>query len=751
MLNSVTNSNRLTMGGLATGLDTQALIEQLTYATRSKIAGKKQSIQTLQWKTDAYREVTSSLNSFKENFFSYSSKNNLLSSSLYTNGKISCSSPYVTVSGSASSAKNLLIKDIQQLAGKAALTTTSSLTESAIRSGTLSLKKEVHNLAGESFTLSYSGKNYTVTFGSDFTSTDPAEIASFINDSLAKNAALVDDSGNLKISAGLVEGATPGTQAFCMVNHTGDGNNVKIAAGTKSALSALGFSVSAGSATQITGSEINPGQFTATLNLAQTMKDNFLKLKLDGTEKTLTFEDAPASFGSLTEVSDYLNQKLNSAFAPGKVSASISGSELVLHTASQSSTLSVTGGGENLLGDKGVLGFAAGDSNRANLNSSLSDLALTRPLVGSEYTLSVNGKEFSFDAATSLNTILTTINSSDAGVKISFSSTLNKFTVEATAAGADGKIELNDSTGNLSEALFGRDYTLTAGTDAIVVVSLDGGLSEMTVERSSNAFTLDGVSITLNSKAPGDVAEEIAITVESNADELVSAFKAFVEEYNSIIDKLNGHLKTKPDRDYAPLTEEQKEEMSENEIKLWETKAKEGLLYNDNDLHNLATEMKSALTSFVGDVGLLSQYGIKFDAYLTGGKLTLNEEVFTQAVSENPDKLIACLTQKSTVNKAEDPKGYYASSGVFQRMSELIDTYASGYQDKGILVKKAGIANTSTASNHYLARQIQEYNDQITKLQRRLSMEETRYLKQFTALETSISNLNSQSSLFTNQ
>lgn len=99
MINSISNSNRLTMGGLATGLDTQSIIKQLTYATRLKIDSKKQAIQTLQWKTDAYREITSSLNSFKENFFSYSSKTNLLSSSIYTNGKIACSSPYVTVTG----------------------------------------------------------------------------------------------------------------------------------------------------------------------------------------------------------------------------------------------------------------------------------------------------------------------------------------------------------------------------------------------------------------------------------------------------------------------------------------------------------------------------------------------------------------------------------------------------------------------------------------------------------------------------
>ncbi len=749
MISSVYGSNRITMGGLATGLDTQSLIKQMTYATRLKIDSKKQSIQTLQWKTDSYREVTSSLNSLKEKYFSYSSKSNLLSSSLYTNGKISCSSPYVTISGSSSSAQNLIIKDIQQLATKTTLTTNGTLTDSSIQSEVIEFDKQVNNLAAESVTLSYNGKNYSVVFGKDFSSTDPAEIAAYINDSLKQNSDLLDESGNLKISVQIAEGDTAGSQVFSITNNTGDGKTVKIAAGTKNALAALGFAVSSASATEIKSSEITADQFTSTLNLIDTLRDNFLKIKLDGSEKTITFEDVPSNLSTTEELSNYLNQKLSAVFSPGKVSVMAVDGQIVIRAVSQSSVVSVTGGGEGLLGPKGVLGLASNESNRVNTNAPVSDIPFSRPLLGDTYTVSINSKEFSFDKDTSLSTIISTINSSDVGVKLSYSSTMNKMMVESTSTGANSKIEISDVSGNLAECLLGTNYTVNQGTDAVVVVSLDGGQTEMTVARSSNTFTMDGLSITLNSKAAGDVAEDIRVTVESNADELVSTFKSFVDDYNSLIDMMNGHLKTKPDRDYQPLTDEQKEEMTEKEIELWEKKAKDGLLYADNDIHSLVTDMKSCLTSLVGDAGLLSEFGIKFDQYLTGGKLSIDEDKFKKALTENPDKLISCLTQKSTVNKTDDYKGYYASSGVFQRMSETIDKYASTYLDKGILVKKAGVANTSTDQDNYLARQIKDYNKQISKLQRILAIEENRYLKQFTALETNINNLNSQSSLFT--
>lgn len=63
-----------------------------------------------------------------------------------------------------------------------------------------------------------------------------------------------------------------------------------------------------------------------------------------------------------------------------------------------------------------------------------------------------------------------------------------------------------------------------------------------------------------------------------------------------MIDMVNGKLTEKKYRDYTPLTEEQKKDMTEKQIELWEEKAKSGLLRGDTILSGATNQMRTDFT-----------------------------------------------------------------------------------------------------------------------------------------------------------
>ena len=149
------------------------------------------------------------------------------------------------------------------------------------------------------------------------------------------------------------------------------------------------------------------------------------------------------------------------------------------------------------------------------------------------------------------------------------------------------------------------------------------------ITRGSNSFTIDGLTINVKGKfgydESGDLIVDdpdsvVEIDAQVDADTIVDAVKSMIEEYNSIIELVNKEVKTKPDRDYEPLTTEQKKELSEDEIEAWEKKAKEGLLYADSDIRSLTSDLR-----FIIDGGIaqeLAEMGITTSStYSDNGKI----------------------------------------------------------------------------------------------------------------------------------
>lgn len=444
------------------------------------------------------------------------------------------------------------------------------------------------------------------------------------------------------------------------------------------------------------------------------------------------------------------------------------------------STLTIVSGSSDLVGANGVLGIKSGVTNRVNMNESLENAGLgvvAGDFNGTKNKIKINGVEFTLSKDESVNNLIKRINESGAGVTLSYQAVGDKFTFTSNEKGASGAINISGDSDFLNK-VFGVKTTdgkvEVQGQDAVVAVKYKGSDDVVELIRDSNSFTVDGLSIGVkgtfgykvnkddagnlldadgNPLAPGKDpvmvldkdADAVEIDARVNTDNIVDGIKAMVEEYNKIIELVNKELTTKPDRDYSPLTSEQKKELSESEIETWEEKAKSGMLYGDSDLRMLSSDLRFIIGG--GNAEALKAVGITTSTlYSDNGKLTLDESKLRAALETDPESVEKLFTapQGTKNEKGND------ITGIATNLKNVMDKYVKtlGSMDsKGILIKKAGSTSSpmSLTENGFY-KQIAEINKQISKLQTRLESERDRYIKQFTSLETLISQMNSQSS-----
>jgi flagellar hook-associated protein 2 len=298
------------------------------------------------------------------------------------------------------------------------------------------------------------------------------------------------------------------------------------------------------------------------------------------------------------------------------------------------------------------------------------------------------------------------------------------------SANNDAASKLNDTEGQPVGSL---------GKNAIF--TLDG----LKTQRSSNTFTVNGFELNLK-KVSATSDTKITFSSATDTDKILESVTKFVDEYNKLIESLNGEIREQKYRDFQPLSTEQKAEMKEKEIELWEEKAKSGTLRNDNILSSALTKMRSRLNTTVSGVngaGRLSSIGITLSTDRSeNGKLIIDESKLRQAISEDPNQVYELFAAKGTV--AMDKKTLNADNGLARHLISILD------DTRKQVTEKAG-AEGSTANNTFLlGNSLNNFADQITRFEDRLKMVENRLWKQFTAMEKAIQQANSQSTYLTN-
>jgi len=390
------------------------------------------------------------------------------------------------------------------------------------------------------------------------------------------------------------------------------------------------------------------------------------------------------------------------------------------------------------------------------LDSTLENLGFAEE--GTYVEFEVNGVEFKFSSTSTLRQVMNQVSSnSRAGVNLYYSTIEGRFILQTKATGeATRNIAINDVERSLLENLgiLGQDALKIDGTDALVRFQALGSTQTIEVTRSTNTFTIDGVTYSLKAKTP-DGMQPITVSVSQDVDKAYNAIKNFVDRYNQLIDRINGILNEERFRSFLPLTDAQRQEMSDKEIELWEQKAKSGLLRGDSILQNIVNSMRRALSDAVEGVGInLSSIGITTGLYFERGKLHIDENKLKEALRSDTDQVMALFISRSGIAYSPNLDSAsrtqrYQESGLMYRISDIlmdnIRTTRDASGRKGVLLQKAGIVGDITEYQNMMDQELRRIDKRIDTAMEMLVRQENRYWAQFTALERAIQQMNAQS------
>lgn len=267
------------------------------------------------------------------------------------------------------------------------------------------------------------------------------------------------------------------------------------------------------------------------------------------------------------------------------------------------------------------------------------------------------------------------------------------------------------------------------------------------LKSDTNRFIYDGIQIDVKQLTEG---EKVHLSLSRDVDAIFDKVKEFVEAYNELIAEIHEKLGETRYRDYPPLTDEQREVLSESEIEKWEERARSGLIKNDPLLSRALSELRLDFYTAVEGVGHLSEIGItvgKPDAgytrYRDGGKLYIDEDKLREAISTNFDTVMNLFTQSG---QSADEATNYKETGIGKRL------YASVNKVINQLNQKAGyLVSLSEVDNSTISQQLRYIDRRIGDMERRLLQVEERYWREFTALEKAMERLNQQNAWLMSQ
>ncbi len=798
--------------GLVSGMDTDELVKNMTATTRSKIAKQQQLKQKASWKMDAYRSISSKLIAFQNKFTSYTSSTNLRSPSFYSKSQITAVgnsdySKYVKASGNGEKLGTATIAGVKQLATRTSyISSAGSVSASeSFTSGTINASSgvSVSKLAGETISLKYGNETVSLTLAKDASYTSYSEVNAALQNAL-KDAGYDE---KIEMSVG-----NDGQLTIRDKKQAGNSIEVKkVGAGFGDLFGIKEGDKTTADSAVITGSKKPTEQeikaAVTTSNLPTALAGKTLTFSYNGKSTTVTLGTAEAlSEGGdvMKNVQAQIQKQLDAAYGSGRVSVKWENDKLSFATTypdgnkDKTSTLALTGGDAEALK---ALSLSSGMSNRLNTQAALKDsgmnfkgisalgslgkddykIVIKDQISGQTYEISKTTDGKAFDENTTMDQIIQAINASDAKVKVSYLSTSDQLSITSTQDGASGDFAIVDdgNTRNLGTAIFGRgikgmkdaangteqgeaDYFVTNGQDAIIYVDYDGegGAKPTELTRSSNTFDINGVSVTVSgvfnmtTDAGGntvldEAAEDVSFEAKADTEKITKAFKEMIDAYNEIVELSNKLVSTKPDRSYSPLSEEQKEDMTETEIKNWEEKAKEGMLFNDSDLRNFTNGIRFLFEGNSQTIKALESMGItSASSYSNNGKINFNEETFKNALETNLEGVKEMFTAAEKTITDESGKTVTKAGGIMNQIKSVFDKYAAvDTATKGVFVQMAGATESPLSMlDNYLQKQMDQYDDLISTLQEKLKDAAERYYNQFSNLEVYINNMNSQSS-----
>lgn len=448
---------------------------------------------------------------------------------------------------------------------------------------------------------------------------------------------------------------------------------------------------------------------------------------------------------------------------------------------------------------KGTSETKTSDNKTASSSTKLTDLGLST----GKYSLklSYDGKDpvqidINITDASTVNDFASAIKTQTNGaVTAKLNDLTGKFEIQTSDTGSSSslKIENVSDTDTTAAALLSK-FNINVdslsgvsgdnGKDALFAIKEPDSSSYIVGKNSSNIFVVNGVKYTLSdvnstmdyissdntgkfvpddSFTTSDVPASVSVSKDTS--KIKDLITNFIDKYNNLVGEIQDKLSEKKNYDYKPLTDTQKSSMSDTDITNWETKAKQGILRNDDNLQNLLNDITNAFYTPVKDSDGNNVSTLYFGSYgansigidtskdtSQGGKISITDETkFTDAITNHPDEVMKLFTTTSdNTNKTEN----FNQSGIFSRISSILSDnvgiVGSSY-NQATLTKYANVQEDYSiyggSGSGTLPDQIYEQQIVINNLTTRMNDDQTKYYNQFTQLETAMEQLNAQQSV----
>lgn len=393
------------------------------------------------------------------------------------------------------------------------------------------------------------------------------------------------------------------------------------------------------------------------------------------------------------------------------------------------------------------------------------------------------------------------------GVTAFYDKNNGRLFMQTTETGENAKIEMSGSFASMLGYIDSAEESYSDGSGAIYKAGKDAKITfnGVTLNYSSNNVNLNGLNIEL--KAQGTTT----IKVDTNVDGIMEKIQNFINDYNELVDKVSKSLNEKRYTQYKPLSQEEKKAMHEDDAKLWEEKARSGMLNSDETiqraLQSIRTDLYKTVENVTGSFNHITQIGITTEKYsrgTAGGKLQIDEEKLRAAIEKDPEGVMELLfTEPSAmegkpvsptepVQGEEEPDDKFAermteyneelktyqealrayerenkqyrnaNSGVFTRMYDdltdgmksIIDKSGPGEDAELFRTVKSNILLdfvTKKSSISDLDKEVLDANRKIDDLNVMLYRKENAYYAKFANMEKMLHQMNSQSNWLTQQ
>ncbi len=700
------------MTGLMSGMDTESLIQELVAARQTKVDNAKKAQTKHSWKQESWKDLNTKLKNLQSKYIS-----NMRFTSSYSKRttKVSNESIVSVITGE-NAVNGVQSLEVERLAKTAYLTGAEVTSANGDVVATDTFEKLGFSGNGV-INLTTDGKSVDIKVTKDTT------ISDFLNQVKEAGLNAAFDATNQRF---FISAKTSGEDHdFSFTASDADG---------AAALKSLGLQVgldqdvaSKAEYTEYAGYYVS-GDRAATLANMQTMIDDTVASKVDSYLKE--YENLVSSRDTAQKKIDEINEKYKDTTLESadtyKAKAEELNEQITAKTNEMNSTLDYDKQA------KLTTEIAALKEELEKVSEKQSD---AETLATQKESLDkVNGQIEAIVGTADTEGYITVTSTTDADGKVTYSA----------AATAKLTAEVEDSYYNKAEyaAAVIANPDLVAGSGATKITGQDAKiiLNGATFEGNDNVFEINGLTFTaLSESKPG---EAVTITTQDDVEDIYNMVKNFLKEYNAVIKEMDQLYNAESASEYEPLTDEEKEALSESEVEKYEQKIKDALLRNDSNLSSISSALKEVMASGIeinGKNMYLSDFGIETLGYFEAADNEKNiyhiagdaddeytsgdADVLKGLISSDPDTVISFFSK--------------LSQNLYSKMSDLsssVDgyrTYGSFYDDKK------------------MKEDYNDYNTKIAELEEKLADYEDKWYSKFAAMETALAKMQSNTNAVT--